>query len=352
MMDFRKLREYMILGRINYAHTSVIMPLTSALATLSITEFSPAFGALPYFAGLFAVAVFFSMFGFALNDYVDVEVDRASGYLSERPLVKGSISKRGALVFVVGVALAASLLAGLITKGGPALVVFALSNVLGMAYDFFGKKFPGGQVLLAASMSTFCLFGALSLSPMITLTNLPPLVYVICLHFFLQVLHLNTVQGGVKDVDHDHAGGARTLAAALGVKVEGRNLWMPPRFVAYALSIKIVHVALLLYALNAFNLNVSHRGISTLMLMVPLLIGMLYASARYLTLGVWDRRKLFRLRHINEFCTYSLVPVLLLPIVRFEGALALVLVPVAWGLVFNSILFGGIKIMYPPTEGK
>jgi len=50
---------------------------------------------------LFLIGAFSAVYGFVLNDYADVEVDKLSRDLSNRPLVKGTISKKTALLICV-----------------------------------------------------------------------------------------------------------------------------------------------------------------------------------------------------------------------------------------------------------
>jgi len=52
---------------------------------------------LPILAILFLIGAFSVIYGFVLNDYADVEIDKLTSELYERPLVKGTISKKTAV---------------------------------------------------------------------------------------------------------------------------------------------------------------------------------------------------------------------------------------------------------------
>jgi len=299
------------------------------------------FDVFTYFVSLLAIAILYNIHMFILNDYADVEIDRLGKYLSEKPLVKGTVSKKGALAFAGIALLTAFLLACLITKGGLIqLTIFSLSVILSGVYNFLGKRFAGGDLILASATSTLSLFSALSVSPTITLANLHPLIYVICLLNFIQVLYNDSVHGGVKDADHDHLSGAITLAGFLGVKVEDHNLKMPTRFVAYGLTVKIVYLALLIYAFITFNLNTLYMDIPIFLLMVPFIFGMLLATARYLSLDTWDREKLWNLFRINEYCTFSLIPIMSLSIINLWGVLLLMSIPQVLPFTIRLLVFG------------
>ena len=83
------------------------------------------------------------------------------------------------------------------------------------------------------------------------------------------------------------------------------------------------------------------------MLVVPLLIGVFSATAKYLTIETWDRRKLFRIRNINEYCTYSLIPVMSISIIGLEGVLSLMLIPVVFPIVTQLLISGRASLFLP-----
>jgi geranylgeranylglycerol-phosphate geranylgeranyltransferase len=104
-----------------------------------------------------AVPVFIEMGSFALNDYFDVEADRANKR-EDRPIANGEISKRSALYsagacYVLGVAASLPL-------PQYAFFITILFAVLSIAYNFRLKELPlVGNIYIAASMAIPFLFG-------------------------------------------------------------------------------------------------------------------------------------------------------------------------------------------------
>jgi len=283
------------------------------------------------------------MFGCALNDYFDLELDKMRGTVSNRPLIKGTISKKAALAFSYGTALGVFILATLITRSLLALAVLGSSVILVWAYNSFGKNFLGGGILMPAATFSFCLFGALSVSPAMTFKTVPPIAFIVCVLFFIQVhlgynlvysmTHLNMNQ-------HNARVGSNTIAIALGLKAKDGRLIMPLNFMAYVSAVQIIHIALVLWAYLELGLNVSYGGIPVWVMMLPLFVGKLYSFIRYLTLDSLDLDYIWRIRHIQEFCSYTLIPVMSLSIIGFKGALSLLLTIAVWGFTMRNVLFG------------
>ena len=61
--------------------------------------------------GLVIIGIFSHIFGFVQNDYFDLEIDKKSKYVSERPLVKSIVSRKGALFLILFSFFAAIILA-------------------------------------------------------------------------------------------------------------------------------------------------------------------------------------------------------------------------------------------------
>ena len=75
---------------------------------MALTGMSPVFGALAMHEFdpvrlliLFLLGCGAHIFGFVLNDYIDIRIDKHSDELSERPLVSGTITPGKALAFTM-----------------------------------------------------------------------------------------------------------------------------------------------------------------------------------------------------------------------------------------------------------
>ena len=90
---FNHIKDYMRLMRVPGIGALGLPPVIGAITVnnLSILTIIP----------LFMIGIFFCIFGFILNDYIDLDLDRHSKYLSRRPLVNGTISKRNSIIIML-----------------------------------------------------------------------------------------------------------------------------------------------------------------------------------------------------------------------------------------------------------
>lgn len=89
-----------------------------------------------------------SIFGFVLNEYADLEIDKASSDLVAKPLVRGTVPRGHALIIALGSLIAAYVLAIFFFFKLPVLTVFTISIALAGIYDSVGKKLAGADFLL------------------------------------------------------------------------------------------------------------------------------------------------------------------------------------------------------------
>jgi 4-hydroxybenzoate polyprenyltransferase len=94
-----KFRAYLRLIRIHSLMVTALTPILGACATFTVLkgDLIP-WDKIPILINLFLVGVIVHVFGEILNDYVDYDIDKTNIELSEKPLVSGDISKRGALL--------------------------------------------------------------------------------------------------------------------------------------------------------------------------------------------------------------------------------------------------------------
>jgi len=158
---------------------------------------------------LFLCPFLISAGAFALNDYFDVESDRRNR--KDRPIVRGDISKSGALWISV-LLLALGMLAALPLGAYPLLiaVVFASLSVL---YDWKLKDVALiGNMVIASSMAIVFIFTEMALAGTVS-----QLTMLICATSFLSGLG-REVQKTVQDLEGDvKARGSRTLPVLIGV---------------------------------------------------------------------------------------------------------------------------------------
>jgi len=155
-------------------------------------------------------AIFCQASAFALNDYFDYEVDLVNRRL-DRPLVRGDLSRRSALL--IGVALAPlGFLSAYAISINAFLLALAITS-LGYLYNAKLKEFGiVGNVYIAFSMCAPFIFGSVVASNTIT-----PQIAVLSIIAFLSGV-AREIMKGIEDVKGDAIRGVKTLARIKGVK--------------------------------------------------------------------------------------------------------------------------------------
>ncbi len=155
-------------------------------------------------------AIFCQASAFALNDYFDYEVDLANRRF-DRPLVRGDLSRRSALL--IGVALAPlGFLSAYAISINALLLALAITS-LGYLYNAKLKEFGiVGNVYIAFSMCAPFIFGSVVASNTIT-----PQITVLSIIAFLSGV-AREIMKGIEDVKGDAIRGVKTVARIKGVK--------------------------------------------------------------------------------------------------------------------------------------
>jgi 4-hydroxybenzoate polyprenyltransferase len=292
---------------------------------------------------LFVIGALAALYGFILNDYVDVEVDKLSEELHGKPLVSGDISKKTALMICVFFILLSFLIIFLLWYGetldylkfGALLSIF-LAGTLGSLYNFYGKKIVGSDFLVAISMAFVFLFGALSFGKPTVIT------WVIFVLTFNNLLHMNAIEGGIKDADHDHKMKVKNIALYSGVKVRGINIAIPVSFKTFGMGIRLFSAVLLFIPFIFFGYNYYYWQLIILALAI---LGVLFFSIKLLSIKRFHRDQIRRYIAIQSFLRYSLVPIMLISIIGVTYSAILVVFPIAWYIIFTPLI--GEKLFKP-----
>jgi len=284
---------------------------------------------------LFIIGLLYHFYGFVLNEYSDIEVDRFSKELSEKPLIKGTINKEHAKTASLIAILIALLAAIVYFRSLYATLAFLLAIFFGGIYDFYGKKFFGADFILGASIFFFCIFGALTVS-----SNLTPAVYLVAFLFFIQLAFQTGVTGGMKDIPHDFLAKAKTSPVYLGCRVMGKNLMVTNNFRTYVILIKLVHTFAVFLPFLLILFELLDPPILQLLILTPLILLMWTSSISAINQRVFDRTKLMIILGAHEIVTYPMVAILIVGIIGFWYALFLALFPIFWLPIFLFIIYG------------
>jgi len=298
---------------------------------------------------LFFIGAVAAMYGFILNDYADVELDKLIPELKGKPLVDGTIQRRSAVFICFFLVLFAFFFLFLLWRGKTlddykfmAMICIFLAGILGSIYDLVGKKLPGSDFFVAISMAFLFLLGALSFGVPTIIT------WIIFILTFNQALHMNAVEGGIKDADHDFMMGVNNIALAAGVKVDGDKLHIPLGFKAFGMGIRLCSAFLLFTPFIFFKDQLKYYESWQPILIAVLAVatfGVLFFSIKLLSLKSFNRNAIRKYIGIQSFLRYSLVPIMLIPMIGIVPSVILIFFPIAWYIIFTPLL--GEKLFRP-----
>lgn len=323
-MNVTKIKEYAKFLRLKAWGVSAI----AVIGALSVTGTIE----IPQFIILFFIGVIYNMLGFVLNDYIDYDIDSKSKELSERPLVKKTISKKTAfkiillsyvLIIGMGIIFFHTLLS---------LLFLSASLILGTIYDCYGKKFLGSDLTLSASVAFLCLFGAATVSSEIRLITI-----IIASIYFMHVLFFNIIEGGFKDADNDKKQRAKTTASYLGVKNQP-ELFIPIKFKILAVVIESITAIFVFLPFIIFSAvcQFDFWYIQVIILLL-LTISLFISTIKMLKLKNFERKKVTMLITKQEVKRYMIIPIILMSFSDMIWLIFILLLPSIWYLLFIVI---------------
>lgn len=189
---------------------------------------------------LFFIGFLGHTFGFVFNDIIDFNIDKSSKEISDRPLISGTISLRNAWIFAFGsmaVAFIISLYLAITTQRFFPLIILAASASFIILYDLVSKKFPLTDFFVAIGVFFLIVYGASVVTN--SITSLTTLTWIVCILGAIQVLFMQMVAGGMKDIENDFYRGAHTLAIQMGVRINEGKLFVSRSFKTLAYGIQL-----------------------------------------------------------------------------------------------------------------
>ncbi len=325
--------EYLKLFRLQTGATTALAPVIGYLVLAAQTNYH--ISTIEIFI-LFGIGILMHIFEFVLNEYIDVDVDRLSPDLAEKPLVKGSISISTALYIAFGAMILSYVLTIIFFFDVWVLIMLTLAYLFGAIYDIHGKRFAGSDFTLAPWIFFFCLFGASVVSNQFT-----GVIYLVAGLGFFQILFNNAVEGGIKDADHDWYAGAHTLANKFGVTVRKGALIIPKTFKFASYAIKIGHIILAVILVILLDIRLANFIDLIYIIIIILLILIIFSTLHtFLNETDFNREKLKHIFSVHEIATFYLATILLLPLIGFIAVLGILLLPLIWYIVLNLMLYG------------
>jgi geranylgeranylglycerol-phosphate geranylgeranyltransferase len=183
-----KIAAFLRLTRIEHSIMLVLAVLAAELIAGHVTL------GIPFVASL-VTPILVSMGSFAINDYFDVEADRANGF-TNRPIVSGQISKKAAFNSAIALLVLGALVSALINVY--ALVIAIIFAALAFLYSYRLKDvLLVGNIYIAFSMVIPFIYGDFVVSKSLTLP-----IFLVSIVIFLSGL-AREIHGMIRDHEGD-----------------------------------------------------------------------------------------------------------------------------------------------------
>jgi 4-hydroxybenzoate polyprenyltransferase len=322
------LREYFKLARV---HSAVLTGLAPVLGALAVGMFD-----LYVLIIIFAIGFCTHIFGFVFNEYMDVDIDRGSDLLKDKPLVKGSISTGSAIIFAISGIIIGYFLIGYLAwfhhpVGIFGWLFFSIAWISIGVYDITSKSACCADFALAAWTGTLCLFGGFAVS------NEPPLLlYIIAGLAFFQLV-IQNILAGLKDLIQDQKAYGTTTPLRMGVRLKKKSLIIPSGFQVNIYGFKFVHLILVFipFMFHWLSANIVQLFIIILLLNANFIIVIwIFNSNKF------NRNNLMRAIGLHEILSYSIVPVMYFGIIDVMSVIFLIIFPIIWLIIFLKIIYG------------
>ncbi len=244
---FKKLYNLLIVSRALMSPLTISSPL---MGYLTVTEHL----SFPEFLNLGIIGFCFHLFGFTLNDILDLNIDKNAPSRQKSPLVTGKVKLWEAWIFtIIQIPIMLLIYYFVIQGSNTGFIILCLSIILGAIYDIWSKqgKFPKflAELALASSIGLLSLVGALAKTEEITLKSA-----VFAISLTLLLLLLNSVPSGLKDLKTDFESGAKSFVISAGCKmIDQDQIFIPKRLWIYSTILQILIIFGLILMTQLFS---------------------------------------------------------------------------------------------------
>ena len=209
---------------------------------------------------LFIIGCFSHIFGFVINDIIDIKLDKLSTELTTRPLVSGIISIKKAFYFAILCMIISFIFSIFFFNNLNSYLItisfLILAYIFAIIYNIISKKYPGMDIFVAGAVFLLVLFGASTI-------GIPTfLSWIVAFIGGLQVLFMNLINGTIKDIDHDAKGMAKTLAIRLGARINGVKIVLPVSFKVIGYIIESGRIFMIFVKTIRNNVNEKNYSVS------------------------------------------------------------------------------------------
>ena len=333
-------REYLKLSRSFNAVLTGVSPVMGAIAMEQ-------YDILTLFL-LFLIGFFGHTYGFVLNDIIDYNIDKTSKEISDRPLVSGTISIKKAWIYAIFSMMISFIIASylaLTTSIYYPIIVLALSAVFVTIYDLISKKIPGMDIILTTSIFFLILYGASTVVK--DIFDVTKLALIVCILGSIQVLFMNAIAAGMKDIENDYKRGARTLAIKMGVRIIDGKLKVPITFKSLAYGIQLIDILIVLLPFfivwNFTKLSILQYLQWGIIIIIGIILFVL--SSKLLNMKYFDRKKARGYIGSHYMINFTIVPIMLMTLNPWAG---LIMFLPGLGFILSNIILHG-TITQPKT---
>lgn len=335
-----KIREYLKLAR---SFNAVLTGISPVMGAIAMGNFDLFILLLLFIAGFLG-----HTYGFVLNDIIDYKIDKTSKEISDRPLISGTITIEKAWIFAIASMVISFLLAGIIayyTDMYFPILILGLSALFITIYDLISKKFPGMDIFVALGVFFLVLYGATTVTN--NLTNITNLAWIVCVLGSIQVLYMQFISGGLKDIENDYKMGAKTLAVKLGVRITDHKLKISNSFKALAYGIQLIDVFVVFLPFfivwDVQDLTISQYVQWIIIIIISIL--MFVISHKLLNMEKFKRNKARKYIGSHYMINFMIVPIMLMKINPWAGIL--MFFPLL-GFILNNLILHG-TVLQPKT---
>jgi 4-hydroxybenzoate polyprenyltransferase len=315
-----KLRGYLQLMRL-YGIFIVMMPILGAISN----------GIFSGLSFLLIVGICANIFGFVQNDYFDIEIDKKSGYVADRPLASGLISKEEAIAFMA-LLFIASVLITLVFFSHLSFLFLMLYYLFYTLYNKLSKRFAWMEYFLGLAAMMIFFAGAFSYKTEISL----PCILISFLPLLKYAFNVG-ISANLKDLKYDLLQEVKTTPAVFGAKADN-GIYVPKSFILYGYSLKIVFIIIVFFVLYYFPAYIS-------LLLVSVTSLFLIYTAYKVFENIEKRGEMLFYAEIHEILTYVMIASVLYDYVAIHYnvflAFSLVIIPPLWIVFCLKIFFGG-----------
>ncbi len=315
-----KLRAFIQLIR-PYGIFIALMPLLGAISN----------GIFENFLILFLIGIFANFFGFVQNDYFDIEIDKKSEYVSNRPLASGRISKNEAIFIMLLFFISPILLSLFLSFYS--LIFLILYFSFYTLYNKFSKKYAFMEYSLGLAGTMIFLSGAFSSTEKISI-----LCFMLSLLPIFKYAFNVGISANLKDIKYDLMQGIKTTPTIFGVFVN-EKVHIPKNFILYGYSLKIFFIFLSLIALCYF-----FSSIFSILLFISISFLILYTMTKIFE-NIENRKKMLFYAEIHEIATYMLIVSILYDYIAIYYSpllsFAMLILPPIWILTCIKFFFMG-----------